>query len=197
MIISITEFKKLVRRYVLDDYRLNDRGHQIGHADDVCIQALKINTQYALGLDERAIVVACYLHDMFARHRRLHHVLGSMIVHEADTPWVEIFSVDTARDVECAVCEHRASYKGDFHSLLSELVSAADRGAPEDPERLVHRIMSCSIMSRCPNGIEPHAYAVEFLKIKSGTGGYARYPPLYHRIYGEQLETFRKEIDLL
>lgn len=192
------KFRAKIRAFVLPEYRLNDKGHQIGHADNVCNLALELNEQHVLMLRYECIVVAAYFHDMFARYREMHELFASSAFSTLTEPWFDIFNATEVSDIECAILEHRASYGGSsYYSLLSELIASADRGKPENIDKLLKRIISCDITKQRPKDMDEQTFAINFLKRKSGSGGYAKYPPLYERIYEKELLIFRQEIDNL
>ena len=67
------DFKQQVRSYYEPYYREGDEAHLIDHADQVCTLALKINKD----LDEKLIILASYIHDMYnAINRKIHNELA-------------------------------------------------------------------------------------------------------------------------
>lgn len=176
-------FRRDVREFYKEHYRDGDAAHLIDHADDVCDLALKINTD----LDEKLIILAAYLHDMFnATNRAIHNELAFEYVLKAQDKFLTQLSKDELHTVAHAVLEHRASFKGEFYSKLSELISAADRGLP-NLEAIVVRSMKFN------NANADDVYA--HIKDKYGSGGYAKYPDVYREIFKEELEAFQKLAD--
>ena len=86
------------------------------------------------------------------------------------------------KEVAFAVLQHRASFKGEFYSPLSEVISSADRGLP-DLERVVKRSMKFN------RGNAQSVY--EHIKRKYGKSGYAKYPDVYQKLFKEELAEFR------
>jgi len=105
---------------------------------------------------------------------------------EANDEFLENLKREELKRVAHAVLEHRASFKGEYYSLLSEIISSADRGLP-DLESVVVRSM------RFNNGDAQNVY--EHILDKYGTKGYAKYPKVYKETFKEQLEQFQNEAD--
>ncbi|HHB94095.1 MAG TPA: HD domain-containing protein [Campylobacterales bacterium] len=176
------KFKNEVRDYYKSYYENGDKAHLIDHADDVCTLALKINQK----CDEKLVILASYIHDMFnAMHRPTHNELAYEYVKKSDDKFLKELSKKERLEVANAVLEHRASFKGEFYSNLSEIISSADRGEP-DLEVVVQRSMKF-------NGNAHDVY--EHIKDKYGVNGYAKYPEVYRKIFKEELAYFQKEAD--
>lgn len=182
---NMREFRRDVREYYKGYYENGDEAHLIDHADGVCDLALKINND----LDEKLIILASYLHDMFnATNRPTHNELAYEYVLKAEDKFLSKLSKDEVLMVAHAVLEHRASFKGVFYSGLSEIISSADRGLP-DLDFIVIRSMKFN------NANEEDVYA--HIKDKYGSNGYAKYPDVYREIFKEELEAFKKLADEL
>ena len=189
----------LIRRYS-SEYLLNDPAHHIGHVIDVCDLALEINEKMDLGLNKMIIVGAAITHDIFTRYRNIHHVMVRDWLLEANEPWMRHFSAEERQLMAHAAGEHRASYKGEFTSIYSELLSSADRGRPGDIQEMVNR---CYIYGRhrlkhtheeAVARIKPHLME-KFVQLD---GSYGRvYPNLWMKMFGEQLAKQSKDIEEL
>ena len=178
-------FRAEVRVYYQPYYEKSDEAHLINHADDVCDLALKINRE----CDEKLVILAAYLHDMFNRDNRAkHNELAYKYVLTADDKFLKELSCEERKQVAYAVLEHRASFKGKFYSPLSEIISAADRGFP-DLDFIVIRSMKFN------NGNARKVYA--HISRKYGTNGYAKYPEIYQKIFSEELARFQRLADEL
>ena len=176
-------FKNSVRDYYAHFYNDGDEAHKIDHADDVCNLALKINKN----LDEKLIILASYIHDMFnATNRPTHNELAYAYVMRADDKFLKMLTQKELKEVAHAVLEHRASFKGEFYSELSELISSADRGEP-DLEKVVVRSMKFN------HGDAQDVY--EHIKDKYGSKGYAKYPDVYVKIFKDELRLFQERAD--
>jgi len=176
-------FKNRVRDYYKHYYENGDEAHLINHADDVCSLALEINKEE----DEKLVILASYLHDMFnADNRAIHNELAYEYVLEANDEFLKNLNREELKRVAHAVLEHRASFKGEYYSSLSEIISSADRGLP-NLESVVVRSM------RFNNGDAQNVY--DHILDKYGTKGYAKYPKVYQEIFKEPLEQFKNEAD--
>lgn len=176
-------FREEVREYYKTYYKNSDEAHLIDHADDVCNLALKINHE----CDEKLIILASYLHDMFNRENRsIHNELAYAYVLKAEDSFLQELSPEALKEVAHAVLEHRASFKGEYYSALSEIISAADRGLP-DFEFMVIRSMKFN------HGNAKEVY--KHISSKYGKNGYAKYPDVYQSILSEELARFKQLAD--
>ncbi len=179
------DFRKKVRDYYQPYYENGDEAHLIGHADDVCDLALKLNKI----CDEKLVILASYLHDTYnAQERKIHDKLAYAYVLNRDDKFLMELSEEELLLVAHAVLEHRASFKGEFFSTLSEIISSADRGLP-DLDFIVVRSMKFN------HGNAKDVY--DHIHDKYGTKGYAKYPKVYQRIFKEELNSFKKLADEL
>jgi HD superfamily phosphodiesterase len=178
-------FKEKVRSYYKPYYDKGDPAHQIDHADSVCDLALEINQK----CDEKLVILASYIHDMFnATNRAKHNELAYYYVLEAEDKFLQELSTEEILQVAHAVLEHRGSFKGSFYSLLSAIISSADRGLP-DLDFIVIRSMKFNN--------EDAFDVVAHIHDKYGKNGYGNYPDVYKNIFKEELEAFHKLADEL
>jgi len=181
----MNNFRKKVRDYYKPYYKNGDEAHLIEHADNVCDLALSINKE----CDEKLIILASYMHDMFnAINRAKHNELAYEYALESNDKFLKELTKKELQKVAHALLEHRASFKGEFFSTLSAIISSADRGLP-DLEFIVIRSMKFN------KGNPQDVYA--HIKDKYGTNGYANYPKVYKEIFAQELEAFQKEADSL
>jgi len=172
-----------VRKFYKPYYDKGDKAHTIDHADDVCDLALRINKKY----DKKLVILASYIHDMFnAVNRPIHNELAYAYVLKAEDKFLQAISEKELHEVAHAVLEHRGSFKGEFYSLLSAIISSADRGLP-DLDFIVIRSMKF-------NNEDVHD-VVEHIHDKYGKNGYANYPNVYKNIFKDELEAFHKLAD--
>ena len=176
-------FKQSVREFYKPYYANSDEAHLIDHADNVCKLALEINKE----CDEKLIVLASYIHDMFnSTDRKKHNILAYEYVKSRSDKFLKGLNDEELELVAHAVLEHRASFKGEFFSKLSAIISSADRGRP-NATQIVIRSM------RYNNGNAQDVY--EHMIYKYGSKGYAKYPSVYQEIFAKELEKFKKEVD--
>jgi len=181
---DMKNFRKKVRDYYKPYYENGDEAHLIEHADSVCDLALSINKE----CDEKLIILASYMHDMFnAINRAKHNELAYEYALKANDKFLKKLSKEELLKVAHALLEHRASFKGDFYSPLSEIISSADRELPN----LELIVIRCIKFNNNIESVHKH------IKEKYGTNGYANYPKLYRKIFDKELNIFKKEIDNL
>lgn len=172
-------------------YLINDEAHQIDHVVAVCDRAIEINEHQNLGLDRRMIVIAALTHDLFTRFRSNHHIMAYHFLETAREPWLVGFTNDEKQLMAFACLEHRASWKGDYTSLLSELIATADRGVPGNLDELVWR---CYLYGRDrlkENHQDAKERIIPHLVAKLCKDDYGKNPPLYATVYGKRIEDQR------
>jgi len=176
-------FKNKVRNYYKHYYENGDEAHLINHADDVCSLALEINKEE----DEKLVILASYLHDIFnADNRAVHNELAYEYVLEANDEFLENLKREELKRVAHAVLEHRASFKGEYYSSLSEIISSADRVLLD-----LNSVVLRSLKFNKGDAKKVHEHILD----KYGQNGYAKYPKVYQEIFKEQLEQFQNEAD--
>lgn len=182
-------------------WALNDAAHREEHFEAVYQTGFHINEQTGWNWDPKDILFAAYFHDLFAWTRVNHHELSYHYFMSADHP-VILGHYDNNRrgriNVALGCLEHRASFVGEFTNGFAELINSADRGMPGNVQGLIQRCYDHRLTTM-PNvsSDERMAAAIAFLKKKSGSKGYARYPDLYKQVFGEQLAEQQAEIDAL
>ena len=191
-IVIISELLKELKP-ILERFYCSSVGHGIKHITDVMYRALRYNEILKLNLDKKEIILASLLHDMYSgSSRKTHHILGhDYVMHSLH----EVFDGIDKERVAKAILEHRASYTGEYSSLLSELISSADRGEPNLND-IVNR---CYISTKefhpeynvdeINNGVKKH------LSEKFTRNGYAKYPDIYIKINKKKLDVFYDEVD--
>lgn len=189
--LELKEF--LVHRFA-KQYALNDKAHQIDHVVDVCDRALRINDEYGLGLDPKQIVISAICHDIFTWSRNNHHHLAKEYLLTTSEQWILGFSDAERRDMAMAALEHRASWKGGYSSMLSELIATADRGEPGNIEEKVRRCYLYGVDKLKQSPEDAIARIIPHLLEKYCADGYGNNPPLYYRVYGERLADMRQTI---
>ena len=183
-VMSLT-FRDKVREFYKPFYDAGDEAHKIDHADSVCDLALELNEVY----DEKLVILSAYIHDIFnAKDRKNHHKLAFEYVIDAKDRFLQELSQDELKLVAHAVLEHRGSFKGKFYSLLSEIISGADRGLANLEEIIIR---SCKFNKGNAKEV------LEHIKDKYATGGYGNYPPLIQRKFAKELKEFKEQCDKL
>jgi len=212
------EYKKLVMYHFKHFYENVDKGHGLVHVNAVCDLALEINDSLNLNLSEYDIILSAIAHDIYSHtSRRTHAEKGEAYILN-DTGVIYDY-VDDKVLVAKAVGEHRASYTGEHSSVLSELISAADRGEPNF-NHILKRIYECtkdkkfklenikrdhilcngktlSDMGDYITTIYGLAIGKTFTHLvdKFSTQGYARYPDVYKVYFKDKLTELHNDID--
>lgn len=178
-------------------YNVNDEAHRSEHFSAVESLGLELNREMKLGIDERLITAVAWLHDMFAWSRYNHHELAMYWVGTTDHPLLEQFTPQEIDDIADACFTHRASYKGEFNTVLGELMSAADRGRPGDLRAEVWRGYNYIKTNPGLNAVDAIEQTVKHQEEKYGRDGYARYPDLYKEYFKNLMEAKHREIERL
>jgi len=196
-------FKENVREYVKLYYVKNDGAHQIDHADKVyndfkyCVSELKLD----MSLDMIAVIAYC--HDMFStiEYRKVHEQKAAdWILENNNIDFLKKFSDTDIKTISNAIREHRASYKGEFSSIYSELMNLADRGNLELNETLKRsfkyhydrmEIINDKNIDKACNNVLSHMIE------KFGSSGYFQPNELYLKVFEKDYKNFVKSIDNL
>ena len=177
-------------------YDENDNAHKIDHADEVVDAALHIVRELQLPLNKNIVMLTAYLHDIYRGvSKKGHHIMAfKYVMEEKHDPFLQYYHSSIRYTIAKACLEHRGSFKGEFSSLLSEVISAADRGK-FTVESAIKRSYKYHMSSAHASGGDPIENVYNHVKNKYGTKGYARFPSLYSKVY--DLDTARKHIDEL
>lgn len=189
-------YRKDIRDFVLPFYAKNDEAHHIDHADAVCDLALKLNEYAGMPENVELVMLASYLHDIYALERKKHNELSFRFVTESDAMEISRLSPSDRKKVAMACLEHRSSYRGEFYSPLSEIISSADRGYP-DYEKIFERSKSYAYSKEgCSTEAEAVEHAEKHMVEKYGAEGYAYYPELYRKYFRKELKAMQDRISL-
>lgn len=112
-----------------------DGAHDIQHVKEVTDNALKLAD--VLGLDRRITKTAATYHDLGLRIDREYHHLHSGGIARNDIELRNHFTEEEIEIIVSACNEHRASYKGEYTSIYSYVISDADR--TNSVERMIER----------------------------------------------------------
>ena len=191
-IVIISEVLKELKP-ILERFYSNSEGHGLKHVADVMYRALHYNEILSLGLNKREIVLASLLHDMYSgTNRKNHHILGhDYVMHSTH----KVFDGVNKERVAKAILEHRASYTGEYSSLLSELISSADRGEPDLTEIVNRCYISTKEFHPEYTTDETNEAVKKDISEKFARKGYAKYPNIYLQVNKKKLDIFHDEVD--
>lgn len=197
-VMSILVLRKEIKEKFQDAWKLNDKGHQEEHYENVFQCGLAINDSLGGRYDPKLIMLAAYFIDLFAWSRVNHHELSHLWVSTTDHPIIGTLSKNNRYLVSIACLQHRASFKGHFSHEFAELISAADREFPGDVDHMLQRAIDYRLkwnpeMSAGQRRDE----AIKHLKDKFGYKGYSRYPSMYNNAFKGELEKQRELIEAL
>ncbi|MFI3256159.1 MAG: hypothetical protein R3Y52_01790 [Psittacicella sp.] len=169
--------------------------HGINHVHDVLNLSFEILQDESSASAYKIIMIGSLCHDIYAgKDRKNHHLLAYEYVLNNLAP--KEFLTIKEITIAAQVClEHRASYKGEFSSIYSEIVSSADRGEPKDMLRLLKKSIIYHKYHFHTNRINTLKGAVEHIFEKNSRTGYAKYPDIYKKYYSQTLEKVWEEID--
>lgn len=121
-------------------------------------------------------------------------------VHSAEIAKRELKDLFNSKDlflIAAAIREHRASFKGTFTSMLSDICSSADRNAPNFEASVARSFLYTSEHHPEFSFEEKCETVAKHLNAKYGTNGYARFPIYYSRYYGKDLREYQRKMDSL
>lgn len=197
-------FMKELISLLLDDvreyYERNERPHDLCHVKEVMADVDKLSKLVKLRDNyHRAALVAAAWHDAFDHvDRKRHHSLASEhLIRNSESMMVRYdLDADAMESAWFACLEHRASWEGAFTTMVSEVVSAADRGRPN----LKSMLLKAFEYSKNKLGLsddEAKERACEHMHEKFGSEGYARYPRFYQELYASEIDAVQLEIKSL
>ena len=190
---TVDEIRDLIIAEFSPVWELNDKAHRIDHFKQVEACGLYINEKLCLGYDPMLIMLMAFYHDMFSWSRYNHHLMSGTWVETSKHPTLRHLSPLEITMVADACREHRASFTGNYSREFSELMASADRGFTGDVDSMVDRAIQYRL-SRGYDQQAAHEGAILHIKEKYGNDGYARYPLLYKRAFGEEIEKQRAMI---
>ena len=179
-------------------YTEENNSHGMDHVRGVYDLAKKMVETLNLNVGQDELLIACYLHDIYSSiDRENHHEKGEN--HIWEYRGYHYFLKDMDNDVIVriakAIAEHRASYKGEYWSELSEVLSAADRGALSTHDT-IRRSFAYTMEKNPDMKIQEVLLNVwRHMKGKFGSKGYARYNNVFKNYFKEELEFYQKFMD--
>ena len=185
---------------VKDHYLLNDPAHDIKHARIVVRNVLHICSIINVTLPQiKLSIISAYFHDMYANKRVDHHTRAYR--------WVALNSFNLCNILDLSEKEiaivatacltHRASYKGEYSNIVSEIVSAADKGPVDSFDNIYKRALNYASVTRGLNPEEAKEATDYHMHEKYGRNGYAKYSPVWEEVYGKDKEALWLHIDSL
>ena len=191
--------KRLKEEYgkELDIFYKKDSSHGLSHVEEVAKNALEINRKMILNLNEEYLVLVALFHDIFSDiDRKNHHTLAA--------DWFIKFMKEKDKhdeidilEMSLAIKEHRASYNGEYSSLLSEVLAAADRGAP-NLKSIIFRSSKYYLEKNLNKDLKEVAEDVyKHLLEKYSRNGYMKYNAIYSSFHGEEIYNMYLAIDNL
>lgn len=185
---------------VREHYLKNDLAHRLDHAHQVMRDAVEIAHLVTAQHLIPKLIVAAYYHDIHRANAENHHILAYDEVFSDKQFIIRVGGAETDEDIHdiaLACMEHRGSWDGEYSGILSEIISAADRGSPEKIT-LNDRMRRSYLYARDSLGmshLSAQLHAGRHIKDKFGTNGNARYSQIYRTVYAKTLEAQMKEID--
>lgn len=191
---EILKMERTLNKELKPYFSKNDRSHQAPHFISVRKTGLYIKRKLKLDEEESIIVLAAWVHDLFAHSRENHHVLSHDWVLATDYHFVVNLPVGKRQELALACLEHRGSYEGKFSGLLSEILSSADRGFPGSMDEHLRRSYIFAI-DRGATRAEAKVTSIIHIYSKYGTNGYARYPDMYTKVFKREIQKLQKDLD--
>lgn len=176
-----TNLDMIIERMV-EQYKEFDGAHDDEHARMVISNseyiAKRIMEDEEISLDMNMVKVIAAMHDLgLACDRKTHHIKSGEIV-RCTEELKEHFSDYQIELIAKAVEEHRASYKGEYTSIYSKIVSDADR--MNDIHTMISRTYKWN-RKHFPDYNDEEIYneVISHLQDKYGEKGYARFNTKY------------------
>lgn len=167
----------LVKKYNKFD-GAHDEKHALMVIKNSLYLAAKLEKDENQKLNMDMVKTIAAMHDLgLAYDRETHHSKSGEIVRK-DKELREYFSEEEIEIIAKACEEHRASYKGEYTSIYSKIVSDADR--MNDIYTMIERTYKYNSKHH-PDFNQKQIFDIAYghLKEKFGSGGYARYNTKY------------------
>lgn len=170
----------------------NGPSHDWSHVVEVAEAGVEIAKR--LKLDPVPFLLAALCHDLFCDSNRAeHHNLAGAWVREN----LGTFESKSLVEVVARMCEqHRASYKGEYSGIMEEAFAAADRGLVgiNRDVRMYERAVKYALERGEVSIVRACGIAAKHIGEKFGKGGYAKWPELYVRLFGADLEAMQDRV---
>ena len=179
--INERELDRFIER-TIEKYKKFDGAHDDAHARMVIKNseyiAANMMKDEKIQLDMRMVKVIAAMHDLgLAYDRETHHTKSGEIVRK-EKMLRKFFTEEQIELIAKSVEEHRASYKGDYTSVYSKIVSDADR--MNDINTMIDRTYKWN-RKHYPDKNDKEIYdeVINHLQDKFGEKGYARFNTKY------------------
>lgn len=190
---DVQKLTEKVIRHFYDFYRYTDSAHRIDHIRSVISNVIRIC--YTQGWQEhlKLAIIAAGVHDIYSTKelRAEHHIKSFNWVLDNKPTMMRKYklTVDECYTVAYAALEHRGSFKGNYNSIVSEIVAAADRGIPskEDVLSYISRSYLYARDNQGKNIVNAKLHAVNHIKDKFGHNAYSKVPDWYKALYAKEL----------
>jgi uncharacterized protein len=167
---------------IIEKYKKFDGAHDDAHARMVIKNseyiAINIMKDEKIEIDMNMVKVIATMHDLgLAYDRETHHIKSGEIVRKSEE-LRKFFTEEQIELIAKSVEEHRASYKGEYTSIYSKIVSDADR--MNDINTMISRTYKWN-RKHYPdlNDEEIYNEVIQHLQDKYGEKGYARFNTKY------------------
>ncbi len=185
------DLKIYIETEILPEYKLNDKGHDLLHVNNVLDRAFEIAEKYEVD-DDMLYTVVCF-HDVACHiDRETHEVLSAERLYN-DKELREFFSDEQIEIMRDAVTDHRSSLEYIPRNIYGKILSSADRKV--DIDNYMHSSMGFQ-KNKDPNSTDEELieYSYQFAIKKFGKNGYA-----VKKFYVEddKYEKFLKELQAL
>lgn len=181
-------------RHAAPFYRHTDKAHQLDHIRSVVSNVIRICHLLEKREHLKLAIIAAVYHDIYSTKelRSVHHLKSFNWILD-NKPILERkykIDYDDCLTVAYACLEHRGSHKGNYNSIVSEIVAAADRGIPskEDVDTYIGRSY---LYARDNLGLgitDSKFHAIKHIQEKFGVNAYAKAPDWYHLMFAERIE---------
>ncbi len=193
---------RLIKQFY-DFYRYTDSAHRIDHIRGVMSNVIRIC--YMQGWQEhlKLALIAAALHDIYSTKegRADHHIQAFNWALNNRPVMMRKYKLtfDECYTIAYAAMEHRGSFKGNYNSIISEIVAAADRGIPskEDVTSYISRSYLYARDSQGKSISDSKFHAVNHIQDKFGRNAYAKVPDWYNEIFATQLAERLELIEML
>lgn len=163
------QIKEYITKNVIDEYKLNDNGHNINHINYVLKRAIEL----ADDLINADILYVCVMYHDIACHinRDKHEILSADIAYN-DKFLNSFFNTEDLTIIKEAIEDHRASLEYEPRNIYGKILSTADRKV--EVKRYLIASMSFHIKKN-PNATKEETinHSYKFAIEKFGKNGYA------------------------
>lgn len=116
--------KNYIINNILDEYELNDEGHNINHINSVLKRSFELAND---DIDVNILYICATFHDIACHiDRKKHEILSAKRAYE-DKFLNEFFSEDQMQTIKEAIEDHRASLEYVPRNINGKILSSADR----------------------------------------------------------------------